>query len=71
MPVITLIKLFLSLASSIAQYAHDKQLMDAGENKAILEGIKNANDAIARANVARANANKLPVSKDPNNRDNA
>jgi len=44
--------------------------MQAGEAKAILEGINHANDAIARANVARANADKLPVSEDPNNRDN-
>jgi hypothetical protein len=70
MPIVTLIKLFLSLASSVAQYAHDKQLMDAGAAKSVLEGIQNANDAIIRANVARANADKLPMSKDPNNRDN-
>jgi hypothetical protein len=70
MPIVTLIKLFLSLASSIAQYAHDKQLMDAGAAKSVLEGIQNANDAIARASVARANADKLPVNEDPNNRDN-
>lgn len=69
MPIISLIKLFLTLASTFAKYAADKQLLEAGENKAILEGIQNANDAIARASIARYNASKLPVSEDPNNRD--
>jgi hypothetical protein len=70
MPIVTLIKLFLSFASTLAQYAHDKQLMDAGAAKSVLEGIQNANDAVARANDARNSANSVPVDKDPNNRDN-
>lgn len=69
MPILTLLKLFLTLASTFAKYAADKQLLEAGENKAILEGIQNANDAIARANIVRANSSKLPIDKDPNNRD--
>lgn len=70
MPILTLIKLFLTLASTVAKYAHDKQLMDAGEAKSVLEGIKNANDAISRANISRANSSKLSVNDDPDNRDN-
>lgn len=69
MPILTLLKLFLTLASTFAKYAADKQLLEAGENKAILDGLKYANDAIARANAARADANKLPVEADPYNRD--
>lgn len=70
MNIVAIIKLLLSLASSIAQYAHDKRLMDAGANEAILKGISDANDAITRANSARNNASQLPVSEDKNNRDN-
>jgi hypothetical protein len=70
MPIVTLIKLFLSLASSLAQYAHDKQMLDAGAAQSVLKGIEDANTAIASANDARAHADSVPVSKDPNNRDN-
>ena len=70
MNLVAIIKLLLSFASTIANYIHDKQLLEAGEAKAILESINNANETIARANNARANANELPVSKDEFNRDN-
>ena len=70
MNLVAIIKLLLSFASTIANYIHDKQLLEAGEAKAILESINNANETIARANNARANANELPVSKDIFNRDN-
>lgn len=68
--MIELIKFLLALVSSIAKYAADKQLMDAGAAQSVLEGIKNANNAIARANDARSNFDKLPVDKDESNRDN-
>jgi len=58
--MIKLLSAILSLASAIANYLKDKQLMDAGEAKAILKGLNDADKAIAKANVARANANKLP-----------
>jgi len=70
MPILTLLKLFLTLASSIAKYAHDRQLMEAGAAQSVLEGIKNANDAIARATIARNNIDSLPITKDDANRDN-
>ena len=68
--MIELIKFLLALVSSIAKYAADKQLMDAGAAQSVLEGINNANDAINRANDARNNASQLPVIEDKNNRDN-
>jgi hypothetical protein len=67
---ISLAKLFLTLASSIIQYMNNKQLMEAGEAKAVLEGIKHANDAIARAHGARANADSVLDEADKYNRDN-
>jgi hypothetical protein len=68
--LIKLVNIFLSLASSITQMIHDRDMMEAGEAKSILEGIKNVQNKVAIAKSAAANANKLPVSEDPNNRDN-
>lgn len=70
MPILSIIKLFLALVSSLANYAHDKQLMDAGASEAILKGLRDADDAITRARIAGDNANKLPVSTDQDNLDN-
>lgn len=70
MPIISIIKLMLTLVSTLAQYAQNKQLMDAGAAEAVLQGIQDANTAIDKAKSARANANSLPVSSDPQNRDN-
>jgi hypothetical protein len=67
---ISLAKLFLSLASAVIQYMNNKQLLEAGEAKAVLEGITHANEAIARARSARANADSLPDEADKYNRDN-
>jgi len=68
MGFVSLLKGLLSLASMLAEYLRDKQLMDAGAAKAALEGIRAADDAIARANEARQ---KLPpTDKDEFNRDN-
>lgn len=49
-----IIKLLLSLASSAVQYANTKKLMDAGAAEAAIKGIQDAQDAIARADAARA-----------------
>lgn len=70
MPIASIIKLLLTLASSITQYAHDKKLIDAGAAQAILKGINDAEDTIKRANNARANANSVPVESDPDDRAN-
>lgn len=66
----SIIKAILSLASTLAQYAHDKQLMDAGEAKAIIEGLKDVQTKMVIARDAVANVDSLPVSEDPANRAN-
>jgi hypothetical protein len=71
MGITAIIKLFLTLASAMAEFAKTKRLMDAGAAEAVLKGVRDADDAINRANIARANADKLPSDNDPNNRDNA
>jgi hypothetical protein len=68
--IASIIKLFLTLASSLAQYAHDKKMIELGESQAILNGIKDANDAIARAKEAVSKVNELPIEKDDLNRAN-
>lgn len=70
MNILTLIKAFISLASTLAQYAHDKKMMDAGEAQAILEGLKDVQNKMAIARDAIANVNSLPVDKDDANRAN-
>lgn len=70
MNILTLIKAFISLASSLAQYAHDKKMMDAGEAQAILEGLKDVQTKMAVARDAIANVDSVPLNKDPNNRAN-
>lgn len=66
----SIIKAILSLASTLAQYAHDKQLMDAGEAKAIIEGLKDVQTKMAIARDAVANVDSLPIDSDPANRAN-
>lgn len=68
MNILTLIKAFISLASTLAQYAHDKKMMDAGEARAILEGLKDVQNKMAIARDAVNNVDSLPVSEDPANR---
>lgn len=70
MNAVGILKAILSLAATLAEYFKNKQLMDAGAAQAVLKGIRDADDAIARANAARNNADSLPVSDDPANRDN-
>lgn len=66
---LAILKLLLVLASTVAKYYQDKQLLEAGAAQAILESINNANETINRANIARDNANSLPTDTDPYNRD--
>lgn len=73
---LTLLQALLSVARVVADYLRDKQLIDAGEAKAIAEGLKGSLDAIERANKARSKAisrfdaaNGVPDDKDPNLRD--
>lgn len=68
MSLITLVKGLLSLASAIVGFMRDKKLYDAGATEAILKGIREADDAIIRANNSRHNL--VGVSDDKQNRDN-
>lgn len=69
---LALLKLLLSIADQLTSYLHDKQLMDAGEAKAVAASLKGALDATARAVAARNAVSDDPnsVSNDPDNRDN-
>ena len=69
--MLTLIKALLSIASSLAQYAQQRQLLEAGRAQAILGGIREAEDAIDRARAARAGVrhDDDSVQSDPDNRD--
>jgi hypothetical protein len=71
MGLVSILKFILSLASSIAGIIRDKGLLEAGEMQQTLKSIREADEAINRANNARATYDKLPPESDPNNRDNA
>lgn len=60
MSIISLLKAVLSLASFLAKYLHDKQLLEAGEYKAIAENLSNANEKAEKADAARRAARKWP-----------
>lgn len=68
---LTVLKLILTLASQLTSYLHDQKMMDAGEAKATLAGLRSAQDATQRAMAARDAVRDDPVSvrNDPNNRD--
>ena len=60
---IGVLKAALSLADWVAKICHDKQLLDAGQYKAIAKYNENANKKIADAIAARRNARSM---RDPN-----
>jgi hypothetical protein len=69
MGALSILKLLLSITATLAEYVKNRQLMDAGAAEVILKGVADANEAVSRANAARAG--KLPdVNTDPQNRDN-
>lgn len=70
MNFVAILKLVLGLASKLAEYISNKRLMDAGAAEAILKGLRDADDAIARADRARADFDSVPVDSDPQNRRN-
>lgn len=51
--IIGLITALLSIIKLVAQYATSNQLLSAGAAEEILRGIKNAQDAVDKANAAR------------------
>jgi len=70
MDILSVLKLFLLITQQIATYANNKQLLEAGQAQSILQGLKDAEETISRARIARANYDSLPVDKDEANRDN-
>lgn len=66
---IAFLKLLLELASLTAKYLHDKQLIDAGYAKAIMDNLNEADNQIRLAKRAMDDANSVPVSEDKYNRD--
>lgn len=73
---LALLKAILGFASALTGYLRDKQLMDAGEAKAIVKQLESSLDAVERARAARRNAvadfdkrNGVPDDNDPNLRD--
>lgn len=73
---LAILRALLGLASSITSYLQERQLIEAGEARAIAEGLKNAQDAITKANQARRTAERkfdesggVPDDSDPNLRD--
>ncbi|HEY7823636.1 MAG TPA: hypothetical protein VIG24_12415 [Acidimicrobiia bacterium] len=70
--MLSLIKALLSVVSHLSKFAADRQLIQAGEHKAIVAGIAEADDAINRARRAAAAVrhDADSVRDDPANRDN-
>jgi len=73
---LALLKAVLGLAQSLTGYLRDKQLIDAGEAKAIATQLEGSLHALERANEARSNAvrrfdddNGVPDDTDTNLRD--
>lgn len=76
MNLVGLLKAVLGFASALTEYLRNRELLEAGEAKAIAEGLKNANEAIEEARRARRNAVRdfdkrdgVPDDNDPNLRD--
>lgn len=69
--MLTAIKALLAIVARLAQYAQQKQLLEAGAAQAILGGVREAEDAVERARAARADVrhDADSVRDDPNNRD--
>jgi len=67
---VSFIKTLLSIINSLVDYAKTKKLMDAGAALSILEGLKDVQSKVIIARDAIANVDKLPIDKDPANRDN-
>lgn len=66
---ISLLKTLLNFTTGLTSYLGDRQLIQAGERDAILQGLRKADEAISKAKDARANALRefddgLPADKD-------
>lgn len=72
MSILAILKAILLLADYLAKYAHDKQLLDAGEFKAIARNNAEALNSIKAAQDARngVSDDDDDILHDPWNRDN-
>lgn len=72
MNILAILKAVLSLADWLAKIAHDKQLLDAGEAKAISKASQEALNNVKAAQEARANLkhDDTSIMLDRDNRDN-
>lgn len=59
---ISIIQLVLKVVSSVADYLGNKQLLEAGEAKAISEGLRTTIENIGKANAARSEVRDNPDS---------
>lgn len=64
----SLLKGLVSLAGRLAKWLSDRQLIEAGEAKAINNGLYDAKKKIERADAARRNARVDKLRSDKNNR---
>jgi hypothetical protein len=61
----------MSIVNSYLTHLNNKDLIDGAMAKAMLEGLKNAEDKINLANDAIANVDSLPIEDDTANRANS
>lgn len=66
---LSLLSLLLQLAAAVATHLRERRLLEAGEAEAVLRGVREADDAIARARVARAAAGRVRPEDSRYNRD--
>lgn len=71
MNMLAILKAVLSLADWLAKIAHDKQLLDAGEHRAVSKATQEALNNVKASQEARASVRHDPDSivSDPRNRD--
>jgi len=71
MPWLSILNGLLSLASALASFLHDKQLMDAGAAKAVSASLQEAMNVTKKALAARDAVSDDPdsVQHDKDNRD--
>lgn len=67
---LALLKLVLQFATLIAQQIQQKALLDAGEARAILTILEDADARLDKARTARNASSGVSNGLDPNNRDN-
>ncbi len=65
--MLSILKVLLTLANALSQYVKDKQLLDAGADKAIANNLNDSLKKLNSAIIARRTAKHVP--NDPNNRD--